>query len=226
MARLPVPGGDENTWGIVLNDFLSASHNTDGSLKPAAVSGAATDASTTTKGVVQLAGDLGGTAASPTVPGLASKTNTTAFNAHVADAAVHSSGRELAYAAITTNQTGIVTTGAGPTFSITDITNLVVTVPDTDRPVYLSGVVHVTNTTAGAAVIIAILPSAGTNVFQVIQACSVTIPVAVRQEEIYIEARIPPHTPDTYRLAANVTSGSGNIVATTIAPSYFKAVEA
>ncbi len=32
-----------------------------------------TDASTTSKGVVQLAGDLGGTAASPTVPGLSAK---------------------------------------------------------------------------------------------------------------------------------------------------------
>jgi hypothetical protein len=35
------------------------------------------DATTSTKGLVQLAGDLGGTAASPTVPGLASKVNTT-----------------------------------------------------------------------------------------------------------------------------------------------------
>lgn len=34
---------------------------------------AVTDATTTAKGIVQLAGDLGGTAASPTVPGLASK---------------------------------------------------------------------------------------------------------------------------------------------------------
>lgn len=35
------------------------------------------DATTSTKGIVQLAGDLGGTATSPTVPGLASKANTT-----------------------------------------------------------------------------------------------------------------------------------------------------
>ena len=33
MSRLPQPGGDENTWGLVLNDFLSVEHNTDGSLK-------------------------------------------------------------------------------------------------------------------------------------------------------------------------------------------------
>ena len=36
-------------------------------------SGSVVDANSTTKGVLQLAGDLGGTAASPTVPGLAGK---------------------------------------------------------------------------------------------------------------------------------------------------------
>jgi len=38
--------------------------------------GSAPDATTTTKGIVQLAGDLGGTATTPTVPGLASKVST------------------------------------------------------------------------------------------------------------------------------------------------------
>lgn len=37
----------------------------------------APDADATTKGIVQLSGDLGGTAASPTVPGLTAKVNTT-----------------------------------------------------------------------------------------------------------------------------------------------------
>lgn len=40
MARLPQPGGDDNTWGNILNDFLSQAHNTDGSLKSAAVTAA------------------------------------------------------------------------------------------------------------------------------------------------------------------------------------------
>ena len=126
MARLPVPGSDNGTWGDLLNDFLAVSHDTAGALKPNAVSssnlqdnsvsgtklqdssvtstkldagsgsngqvltknnaasggfewaagGGAADATTTTKGIVQLAGDLSGTATSPTVPGLASKANT------------------------------------------------------------------------------------------------------------------------------------------------------
>lgn len=37
MSRLPTPGGDNNNWGTVLNDYLSQSINADGSLKSAAV---------------------------------------------------------------------------------------------------------------------------------------------------------------------------------------------
>lgn len=33
MSRLPIPGQDSGTWGGVLNDFLSQSHKTDGTLK-------------------------------------------------------------------------------------------------------------------------------------------------------------------------------------------------
>lgn len=33
MPRLPQPGGDDNTWGTILNDFLAIEHNADGSLK-------------------------------------------------------------------------------------------------------------------------------------------------------------------------------------------------
>lgn len=34
MPRLPQPGGDQGEWGSILNDYLSAAHNTDGTLKP------------------------------------------------------------------------------------------------------------------------------------------------------------------------------------------------
>lgn len=39
MARLPTPGGDDGAWGAILNDFLDQTHNGDGSLKSAAISG-------------------------------------------------------------------------------------------------------------------------------------------------------------------------------------------
>lgn len=87
MSRLPTPGGDNGDWGNILNDFLSQTHNSDGSLKngivtaaqlaPNAVTSATLpDATATSTGVVQLAGDLGGTAVAPTVPGLATKIDT------------------------------------------------------------------------------------------------------------------------------------------------------
>ncbi len=41
MARLPVPGSDDNIWGSILNDFLSQAHNSDGSLKAGVISGSA-----------------------------------------------------------------------------------------------------------------------------------------------------------------------------------------
>lgn len=37
MARLPQPGGDSGAWGDILNDFLTQSHNTDGTLKAGVV---------------------------------------------------------------------------------------------------------------------------------------------------------------------------------------------
>jgi hypothetical protein len=139
LSRLPTVGGDDNTWGDILNDFLNVEHNTDGTQKtlsitkggtgattaggartnlsvpadssvvhnsgaetiagvktfssapigptPAAPteianksyvdgvagSGSTPDADATTKGKLKLAGDLGGTADLPTVPGLTGK---------------------------------------------------------------------------------------------------------------------------------------------------------
>ena len=125
MARLPIPGSDNNTWGDVLNDYLAVSHDTDGTIKPNAVDSSAIqdnsvsgaklqddsvtnaklntgsggdgqvltkdsgspggfawtsvagspDAAPGVKGLIALNGDLGGSAATPTVPALANKAN-------------------------------------------------------------------------------------------------------------------------------------------------------
>ena len=34
MPRLPIPGSDSGNWGSILNDYLSAAHKPDGTLKP------------------------------------------------------------------------------------------------------------------------------------------------------------------------------------------------
>ncbi|HUD21201.1 MAG TPA: sialidase family protein [Candidatus Saccharimonadales bacterium] len=47
MSRLPNPGGDDGTWGSILNDYLSVEHNPDGTLKKASdISTAQTTAET------------------------------------------------------------------------------------------------------------------------------------------------------------------------------------
>lgn len=71
-SSLPTPGGSANTWGTQLNDYLQQSLGPDGKLVTAATnpytSAANTNlASGSQPGLVQLAGDLGNTAASPQV---------------------------------------------------------------------------------------------------------------------------------------------------------------
>ncbi len=72
MARLPTVGGDNNSWGTVLSDYLQQALNSDGTLMTSATNaytGSANTnlASASKPGLVQLAGDLAGTAASPTL---------------------------------------------------------------------------------------------------------------------------------------------------------------
>jgi hypothetical protein len=131
MTRLPVPGSDDGTWGVLLNEYLSASHNSTGTLKDGIVANAqlatnavgmsniqagavsetkldaavqtklntvatgSPDATTTTNGLVRLAGDLTGTAAAPVVASLAIDSPKLAdgavTNAKLADASVGTS---------------------------------------------------------------------------------------------------------------------------------------
>jgi hypothetical protein len=57
--RLPTPGGDDGTWGNILNGFLEVSHNSDGTLAPSALTtaGAVTtvNSKSPTNGVITLA---------------------------------------------------------------------------------------------------------------------------------------------------------------------------
>jgi len=49
MPRLPQPGKDNGQWGDILNDFLSQSHDTDGTLKPGSIAESKLDSATRTK---------------------------------------------------------------------------------------------------------------------------------------------------------------------------------
>lgn len=121
-SRLPQPGGDSGQWGQILNDFLQTAHNDDGTLKIAATvaakydkpsngipksdlsqdvqdtldsasPGNTPDATTTTKGIVRLSGDLTGTALSPLIaPGKVTGGNGgTIDTGTITDANIHAS---------------------------------------------------------------------------------------------------------------------------------------
>jgi len=127
MARLPIPGSDDGTWGTLLNAFLAVEHNSDGTLKdsgslvgkaddsvvvhntgaesiagaktfttspsvpaPSAgndaanktyvdgvVGAGAADATTSTNGLIRLAGDLGGSGTTAAAPVISSDAITT-----------------------------------------------------------------------------------------------------------------------------------------------------
>ena len=72
-------------------------------------SGSVADASASVKGIVQLAGDLGGTAAAPTVPGLATKANTADVVAIAGAQTV--TGAKNFTGGLQSNSTAVVTTG-------------------------------------------------------------------------------------------------------------------
>ncbi len=69
-SRLPVPGQDDGIWGDVLNDFLSQSLNSDGSLKFSAVaaSGAASDSNVVHRSGSELIAGTKNFQAQPNVP--------------------------------------------------------------------------------------------------------------------------------------------------------------
>ena len=97
MARLPVPGSDDGTWGDVLNDFLSQEHNADGSQKtlPVTKGGTgATDAATARTNLGTIS-DVDSRLADARIPTDGSVTDTKVASANIDGAAAVPSMRTL-----------------------------------------------------------------------------------------------------------------------------------
>lgn len=54
MARLPIPGGDDGTWGDILNNYLSIEHNSDGTQKTLNIAKGGTGATNAAEARVNL----------------------------------------------------------------------------------------------------------------------------------------------------------------------------
>lgn len=75
MARLPTPGGDDDNWGTILNDYLQQALASDGTLVTGATNSYTLNANTnlasgSQPGLVQLAGDITTPVTAPKVVGL------------------------------------------------------------------------------------------------------------------------------------------------------------
>jgi hypothetical protein len=169
MARLPIPGSDNGTWGDILNDFLTQALNSDGSLKTVALGkggtgatdagtaranlGAAAEADVIHNTGAEVIAGVKTFSSSPVVPDSSfsaaklsfDPATQTELDSHAADLTLHSSGRELAYASSTVAQTGITNTA-------TDLTGLSITFTVGSRPVDVELVLPWVTATAAAAV--------------------------------------------------------------------------
>lgn len=67
MPRKPLPGGDRNSWGLVLNEYLGRAHNPDGTIKPSGVVDAVADALETSLAIQLPQAAAAAVAAEPTV---------------------------------------------------------------------------------------------------------------------------------------------------------------
>ncbi len=63
MPRLPIPGQDSGKWGDILNEYLAVSHDSDGSIKEAAVSPMLVTGATGPVGATGPQGTVGDTGA-------------------------------------------------------------------------------------------------------------------------------------------------------------------
>lgn len=86
MARLPTPGSDNQTWGHILNDFLSQVHAADGTLKAGSVPTSAVSGLAT----VAISGSYADLTNKPTIP-------TTAADVGAVTNASGAPGRYLGY---------------------------------------------------------------------------------------------------------------------------------
>lgn len=270
MSRLPTPGSDEGTWGDILNDFLGAEHNADGTLKKASIinsaeqtankgqasgyaplDGSATvpssnlpDATASTKGVIQLTGDLSGTAASPTVLGInrgAWQANT-AYKANdqviqngllysaISDftsgasfsysnwAQVGSGNVELGYAEITANFTAASNVQS-------DVPGLSITITERARPYMVEVSVYVLAGNTAVSNSHALIVEGTT----ILGTASAYIATANTGSYARGTVRIGSPTPGTVRTFKIQSLGSGTnkptISAASTAPSYIRAIE-
>src|ERR1019366_466652 len=86
MSRLPTTGGDTDIWGDVLNDYLSVSLDTDGTIRPSALAGKPNDSAIVHNSGNETIAGIKNFSSSPMVP--TPSTGTDAANKSYVDGVV------------------------------------------------------------------------------------------------------------------------------------------
>lgn len=150
MARLPTPGGDNDNWGSLLNDYLQQSMAADGTLLTGANNAYTGSANTnianaSRPGLVQLAGDLTTPYTAPKVTGLQGR---------AVAATAPSDGQVLTWSATNSNWAPAAGGGGGggtaPTRNVSSVSTATTagTAANTDYLYLVSGTTTITLPTA------------------------------------------------------------------------------
>lgn len=173
MARLPIPAGDNDTWGTILNDYMQQSLDADGTLVTAATNTYTTLANTnlanaTRPGLVQLAGDLTTPYSAPKVVGIQGRA--------VASTAP-TNGQVLTWNTSTTSWGPAAGGGGGSTRSVLTISSATTAgaVTGTDYVYSVSGTTTLTMPTAVGNTSLYSIKNVGTNVVTIATTSSQTI---------------------------------------------------
>jgi hypothetical protein len=163
MTRLPTPGGDDGTWGAILNDFLLQAHASDGQLKDNIVTASKLAAGAVTDSHIASGATIDQSKINGLSAGLASKVNASTLT---------TKGDLLgATAAATPARVGVGGNGQVLTADSAQATGLAWALPTTIEAVNTVGA-------SGAAVTLPDVSSATIHVVTLTANCTFTFPTA------------------------------------------------
>ncbi|MFZ1459085.1 MAG: hypothetical protein WAT17_04360 [Candidatus Saccharimonadales bacterium] len=146
MSRLPVVGSDDNSWGTVLNDYLSVAHNSDGTQKISTILPYSYGGSlSVTTGTFRLYNDSGNTWTIQNVRasvGTAPTGSSAIIDINVDGTTIFSTQANRPTIAVSTNTSGLVsnmntTTVANGSYMTVDIDQVGSTVAGSDLTVQI-----------------------------------------------------------------------------------------
>ena len=240
MAQLPTPGGDDGTWGDILNAFLLVSHNGDGSLQSNAISDAGAALTTNNLGDLQSVAvartnlGLGSAATQSTSNFILSSTQGATNGVATLDSNTEVPAAQLGHVADTARTFSALQTFSGGLATPGIAISNTYTMNSSDSVIYANaldfafsitlpaspsdGELHTVQKTDGNANTVTILPNAGQNNYYLLTGPGDTITVAydaataswMELSVISGSLSTNPNDPNTRALVSGTQAQNGN----------------